>query len=480
MRAATALARWRSRGRGTAPASAGGSSRRTSRRARRRLGARSALRVERPPAGRLASNPLFHAGWPQQVAPFGPARLDAAARSTAGVSRTDLQAETASPRQVGNNRPRSRSVIIRVIVRFDPHRAAGGGPRDDRPHHLRSAVVRRRRVLDDVSAIVRPRDRTRPVGRNGAGKTTLLRLLAGELHAGAGRDLGHRRDPHCAPRPAPPLSSEITPGRVRRPGGGRCRATRGRAAGARARMAEPANRARGDAALRRRTTRLRARGGYGWRSRLESVARGLGFSPEDLERPLRSFSGGELTRASLTRALAAEPDVLLLDEPTNHLDTDAIEWLEEHIDSLDAAVLFVSHDRWFLESVANGVLLIERGQGRFEKGTYSHFAGLRPAAGLAGRRVRPPAGRARPSPEVRGPVPLRHQIPAGAVQAEGDGSDRAGREGQRPKVAAVRVPSSRPQRPGCARLSKRRPLGRRPDTGKRERRLRSSGASGLP
>ena len=95
--------------------------------------------------------------------------------------------------------------------------------------------------------------------------------------------------------------------------------------------------------------------------------------PEDLERPLRSFSGGELTRASLTRALAAEPDVLLLDEPTNHLDTDAIEWLEEHIDGLDAAVLFVSHDRWFLESVANGVLLIERGQGRFEKGTYSHF-----------------------------------------------------------------------------------------------------------
>ena len=65
--------------------------------------------------------------------------------------------------------------------------------------------------------------------------------------------------------------------------------------------------------------------------------------------------------------------MLLLDEPTNHLDTDAIEWLEEHIDSLDAAVLFVSHDRWFLESVANGVLLIERGQGRYEKGTYSHF-----------------------------------------------------------------------------------------------------------
>ena len=90
-----------------------------------------------------------------------------------------------------------------------------------------------------------------------------------------------------------------------------------------------------------------------------------------------TFSGGELTRASLTRALAAEPDLLLLDEPTNHLDTGAIEWLEEHLDGLDAAVVFVSHDRWFLESVATGVLEIERGQGRFDKGSYSHWRRLK-------------------------------------------------------------------------------------------------------
>src|SRR5581483_4268690 len=114
-----------------------------------------------------------------------------------------------------------------------------------------------------------------------------------------------------------------------------------------------------------------------WRARLESVARGLGFTPDDLDRPLRSFSGGELTRASLTRALAAEPDVLLLDEPTNHLDTDAIEWLEEHLGSLDASVLVVSHDRWFLESVATGVLEIDRGKGRYDKGSYSNWRRLK-------------------------------------------------------------------------------------------------------
>jgi ATP-binding cassette subfamily F protein 3 len=68
---------------------------------------------------------------------------------------------------------------------------------------------------------------------------------------------------------------------------------------------------------------------------------------------------------------------VLLDEPTNHLDTDAIEWLEEHLDSLEAVVVFVSHDRWFLESVANGVLEIDRGRGRYDRGSYSHWRHLK-------------------------------------------------------------------------------------------------------
>ena len=228
-------------------------------------------------------------------------------------------------------------------------------------------------IIDDVSAIIRPRDRVALVGRNGAGKTTLLRMVAGELTPDRGEisvTAGTRIALHDQ---RPPLASATTLGEY--VGGGAATAERlelelreleGKMA---AGDHDPAVMRRYDAAQRE----FDRAGGYGWRARLESVARGLGFSPDDLSRPLRSFSGGELTRASLTRALAAEPDVLLLDEPTNHLDTGAIEWLEEHIDSLDAAVMFVSHDRWFLESVATGVLAIERGQGRFEKGTYSHF-----------------------------------------------------------------------------------------------------------
>jgi ATP-binding cassette, subfamily F, member 3 len=232
-------------------------------------------------------------------------------------------------------------------------------------------------VLSDVSAIVRPRDRVALVGRNGAGKTTLLRLLAGELEPDRGEitvTSGTRIALHDQ---RPPLASGTTLGEY--VGGGAATAERlenelreleERMAGG---NADAATLRRYDAAQRA----FERAGGYGWRARLEAVARGLGFAPDDLTRPLRSFSGGELTRASLTRALAAEPDLLLLDEPTNHLDTDAIEWLEEHLDSLDASVLFVSHDRWFLESVANGVLEIDRGRGRYDKGTYSHWRRLK-------------------------------------------------------------------------------------------------------
>jgi ATP-binding cassette subfamily F protein 3 len=86
------------------------------------------------------------------------------------------------------------------------------------------------------------------------------------------------------------------------------------------------------------------------------MAHGLGFSEPDLARPLATFSGGQLTRASLARALATGADVLLLDEPTNHLDIASLEWLEQTLVELDAAIVLVAHDRWFLEAVGTAVL----------------------------------------------------------------------------------------------------------------------------
>ena len=116
--------------------------------------------------------------------------------------------------------------------------------------------------------------------------------------------------------------------------------------------------------------RLEAAGGYRWRDEVLAVLRGLGFDAEQAERPLSTFSGGELTRASLARALASRPDLLLLDEPTNHLDIPSLEWLEGYLVDLDAAVVLVAHDRWFLEAVGTSVLELEAQRARFFAGPW--------------------------------------------------------------------------------------------------------------
>jgi ATP-binding cassette, subfamily F, member 3 len=116
--------------------------------------------------------------------------------------------------------------------------------------------------------------------------------------------------------------------------------------------------------------RLEHAGGYAWRDRAAAVVRGLGFADPDLDRLLDTFSGGELTRASLARALGGDPDLLLLDEPTNHLDVASLEWLERELQALDAGIVIVAHDRWFLEAVTTAVLELEAGRSTFFAGPW--------------------------------------------------------------------------------------------------------------
>jgi ATP-binding cassette subfamily F protein 3 len=115
------------------------------------------------------------------------------------------------------------------------------------------------------------------------------------------------------------------------------------------------------------------RGGYTFHTRIKQVLTGLGFSPDDFHMPLKHLSGGQRTRAFLASLLLSEPDLLMLDEPTNHLDIAAVEWLEGYLSKWEGAVVIVSHDRYFLDQVVNGILEMAFGATEHYPGNYSAY-----------------------------------------------------------------------------------------------------------
>lgn len=123
--------------------------------------------------------------------------------------------------------------------------------------------------------------------------------------------------------------------------------------------------------------RFERAGGYDYESRIKKVAFGLGFSEEDLAKDTSQFSGGQGTRISLAKALIREPDFLFLDEPTNHLDIGMVEWLEEFLIGYRGGVLLISHDRFFLDRVANRIIELENKQVELYKGNYTAFLNLK-------------------------------------------------------------------------------------------------------
>lgn len=114
-------------------------------------------------------------------------------------------------------------------------------------------------------------------------------------------------------------------------------------------------------------------GGYEYENTIRRVAFGLGFTDEDFNRTLGSFSGGQKTRICLARALLRQPDFLFLDEPTNHLDVGMVEWLEEFLKGYPGGVLIISHDRYFLDKVVDRILELESGTLSSYSGNYSQY-----------------------------------------------------------------------------------------------------------
>ncbi len=115
------------------------------------------------------------------------------------------------------------------------------------------------------------------------------------------------------------------------------------------------------------------RGGYTYESRIKQVLAGLGFNAQDFHMPVNHLSGGQRTRALLSRLLLTPSDLLIFDEPTNHLDIEAIQWLEGYLKNYSGGILLVSHDRYFIDQVCNQIWEMNRGGFETYRGNYSAY-----------------------------------------------------------------------------------------------------------
>jgi ATP-binding cassette subfamily F protein 3 len=228
-------------------------------------------------------------------------------------------------------------------------------------------------IFSGVSVDVPRGARIALVGPNGAGKTTLLNILIGHdapsegaVYVASGTRIGFLPQ-------RPELLGEHTLGEEVLRAFDELRAREAELKQLEHDLADPAKH---DAALARYGVlqeQFDLAGGYTYEQRIKTVLHGLGFKPEDLDKPLRLLSGGQKTRALLARLLLEAPDLLALDEPTNHLDISAIEWLESYLRDFEGAVLVVSHDRYFMDAVANVVWELDFGTLERYRGTYSHY-----------------------------------------------------------------------------------------------------------
>lgn len=234
-------------------------------------------------------------------------------------------------------------------------------------------------IISGAKLEVQHRDRVALVGRNGAGKSTLLKIIAGEMSYDSG-DLIMPKDLTIGYlEQQTDLNSDATVWQEMMKIFSHFRDQEAKLRQLEAAMADPAvySDAERNAKVMQEydllQTHFKDAGGYQFEADTRAVLHGMKFYPEDYEKKITSLSGGQKTRLMLAKLLLAKPQLLILDEPTNHLDIDSKEVLEQALEDYPGTLLFVSHDRYFINRIANRIMQMDDKRLAVFEGDYTYF-----------------------------------------------------------------------------------------------------------